>query len=64
MLLGTRDGRLSHAIAVNAGGDLRQLRSLVGHDVSAHFARLCDDTLPLRQVIRERQAEADSSITL
>ncbi|QBY51236.1 NAD(P)/FAD-dependent oxidoreductase [Cupriavidus oxalaticus] len=64
MLLGTRHGRLRHAIAVNAGGDLRQLRALVGHDVSAHLARLCDDTLPLRQVVRERQAEADSSITL
>ncbi|MFJ4291000.1 NAD(P)/FAD-dependent oxidoreductase [Cupriavidus sp. NPDC089707] len=64
MLLGTRHGRLSHAIAVNAGGDLRQLRSLVGHDVTAYFARLCDDTLPLRQVVREWQAEADRSITL
>lgn len=64
MLLGSRHGRLTHAVAVNAGGDLRQLRSLVGHDVSAHFARLCDDTLPLRQVVRERQAEADSSISL
>ncbi|MEM5429743.1 NAD(P)/FAD-dependent oxidoreductase [Cupriavidus oxalaticus] len=64
MLFGTCQGRLRHAIAVNAGGDLRQLRSLVGHDISAHLARLCDDTLPLRQVVRERQAEADSSITL
>lgn len=64
MLLGTRQGRLSHAIAVNAGGDLRQLRALVGRDISSHLARLCDDRLPLRQVVRERQAEADSSITL
>ncbi|QRQ83957.1 NAD(P)/FAD-dependent oxidoreductase [Cupriavidus oxalaticus] len=64
MLLGTRHGRLSHAIAVNAGGDLRQLRPLVGQDVSAHLARLCDGTLPLRQVVRQCHADADSSITL
>lgn len=64
MLLGTRQGRLSHAIAVNAGGDLRQLRALVGHDVSSHLARLCDGSLPLRQAVRDCQAQAGSNITL
>lgn len=64
MLLGARQGRLSHAIAVNAGGDLRQLRTLVGQDVSSHLARLCDGALPLRQAVRDCQAQADSNITL
>ncbi|UDM53687.1 NAD(P)/FAD-dependent oxidoreductase [Cupriavidus sp. MP-37] len=64
MLLGTFQGQLRHAIAVNAGGDLRQLRAVVGQDVSAYLARLCDEALPLRQIVRERQAQADRAITI
>ncbi|KAF7964328.1 ferredoxin reductase [Cupriavidus sp. UYMU48A] len=58
ILLGMLDGRLGHAIAVNAGGDLRQLRPLFGLPVNEHLARLCDAALPLRQIVREVQAEA------
>ncbi len=58
MLLGMLDGRLGHAIAVNAGGDLRQLRPLFGLPVNEYLARLCDAALPLRQIVREVQAEA------
>ncbi|TPQ33295.1 MULTISPECIES: NAD(P)/FAD-dependent oxidoreductase [Cupriavidus] len=60
MLLGTLDGCLRHAIAVNAGGDLRQLRSLFDLPVNEHLARLCDAALPLRQIVREVQAEISS----
>ncbi|AQV98001.1 ferredoxin reductase [Cupriavidus necator] len=64
MLLGTRQGRLSHAIAVNAGGDLRQLRALFGQAIESVLPRLCDDALPLRQLVRDIQAQAASPITL
>jgi len=58
MLLGTLDGRLRQVIAVNAGGDLRQLRALFGMAIDNHLVRLCDTTLPLRQIVREAQMEA------
>ena len=58
MLLGMLDGHLRHTIAVNAGGDLRQLRALFGLPVEEHLARLCDAALPLRQLVREVQADA------
>jgi 3-phenylpropionate/trans-cinnamate dioxygenase ferredoxin reductase subunit len=58
MLLGTLDGHLRHAIAVNAGGDLRQLRALFGVPVEEHLGRLCDAALPLRQLVRDVQADA------
>ncbi|OUM00490.1 NAD(P)/FAD-dependent oxidoreductase [Variovorax sp. JS1663] len=59
LLLGTDDeGRLRHAIAVDAGGDLRQLRPLFEPDVTIDAARLCDPTLPLRQCVRDARAAA------
>ncbi|WP_454752775.1 NAD(P)/FAD-dependent oxidoreductase [Cupriavidus necator] len=64
MLLGTRHGRLCHAIAVNAGADLRPLRALFGHAVEGLLPRLCDDTLPLRQLVRDIAAQAASPTTL
>jgi len=64
MLLGTRHGRLSHAIAINAGGDLRPLRALFGHAVEDLLPRLCDDALPLRQLVRDLPTAAASPTTL
>ncbi|WP_455287093.1 NAD(P)/FAD-dependent oxidoreductase [Cupriavidus necator] len=64
MLLGTREGRLCHAIAINAGGDLRQLRALFGQTVEGLLPRLCDDELPLRQLVRAIQAQAASPTPL
>lgn len=57
MLLGEHCGRLRHAIAINAGGDLRQLRALAGQELGGHLPRLCDTALPLRQTVRAAQAE-------
>ncbi|MNT19185.1 Anthranilate 1,2-dioxygenase system ferredoxin--NAD(+) reductase component [compost metagenome] len=64
MLLGTRHGRLSHAIAINAGGDLRPLRALFGHAVEDLLPRLCDDAMPLRQLVRDLPTAAASPATL
>ena len=59
LMLGTdADGRLRHAIAVNAGGDLRQLRPLFEPDVRIDATRLCDPSLPLRQCVRDALAAA------
>ncbi|WP_076998890.1 NAD(P)/FAD-dependent oxidoreductase [Variovorax sp. KK3] len=57
LMLGTNaDGRLRHAIAVNAGGDLRQLRPLFDAAVPIDAARLCDLSVPLRQGVRDALA--------
>jgi 3-phenylpropionate/trans-cinnamate dioxygenase ferredoxin reductase subunit len=62
MLLGSRQGQLRHALAVNAGGDLRQLRALVGQDLDDRIPALCEDTRPLRQLVRDIQAESASPL--
>jgi 3-phenylpropionate/trans-cinnamate dioxygenase ferredoxin reductase subunit len=62
MLLGSLQGRLRHALAINAGGDLRQLRPLVGQELDGYLPRLCDETLPLRQLVRDIQAQATSPL--
>jgi 3-phenylpropionate/trans-cinnamate dioxygenase ferredoxin reductase subunit len=54
LLVGTdAQERLRHAIAVNAGGELRQLRALLEQAVPIDAALLCDDAQPLRQRVRE-----------
>lgn len=45
-------GRILHAIAVNAGGDLRQLKALVDARTACDPAALCDGATPLRQLVR------------
>lgn len=65
LLLGTdASGRILHAIAVNAGGDLRQLKGLVDGRTSCDATRLCDASAPLRQLVRAAtSAHASASIS-
>ena len=61
LLLGVdADSRLRHAIAVNAGGDLRQLRALLEQRTPCDTALLRDSTIPLRQLVRDAIAAAAS----
>lgn len=58
MLLGSRNGSLRHAIAVNSGGDLRQLKGLFERHASCAMDTcaidlLCDETRPLRPLVRD-----------
>lgn len=58
MLLGSRNGSLRHAIAVNAGGDLRQLKGLFERHAScaldpSAIDLLCDESRPLRPLVRD-----------
>lgn len=53
MLLGTNEaGQILHAIALNAGGDLRQLKPLVDSKTPCDPISLCDATAPLRSLVR------------
>ncbi|MGH7471882.1 MAG: NAD(P)/FAD-dependent oxidoreductase [Longimicrobiales bacterium] len=56
LLLGFQDERLRHAIAVNAGMDLRQLRALIEQQVPCDPERLRDTSIPLRQLVRDATA--------
>ena len=53
--------RLRHAIAVNAGGDLRQLRPLIEQRAPCEAALLRDTSIPLRQLVRDTVAAAATS---
>ena len=62
VLLGMEGDRLRHALAVNAGGDLRQLRPLLEQDAPIDAASLQNTTLTLRQLVRDAlSAHADAS---
>jgi 3-phenylpropionate/trans-cinnamate dioxygenase ferredoxin reductase subunit len=62
LLVGTdAQERLRHAIAVNAGGELRQLRALIEQALPIDAALLCDDAQPLRQRVRELLAASTAS---
>lgn len=53
MLLGANEaGQILHAIALNAGGDLRQLKPLVDSKTPCDPISLCDATAPLRPLVR------------
>jgi 3-phenylpropionate/trans-cinnamate dioxygenase ferredoxin reductase subunit len=53
MLLGANEaGQVLHAIALNAGGDLRQLKPLVDNKTPCDPISLCDATAPLRPLVR------------
>ena len=53
MLLGANDsGQILHAIAVNAGGDLRQLKPLIDSKTHCDPISFCDATAPLRPLVR------------
>lgn len=46
-------GQILHAIAVNAGGELRHLKALVDSKAPCDPAALCDIGTPLRQAVRD-----------
>ncbi|SFC63200.1 3-phenylpropionate/trans-cinnamate dioxygenase ferredoxin reductase subunit [Polaromonas sp. OV174] len=53
MLLGTNEAdQILHAIALNAGGDLRQLKPLIDSKTPCDPISLCDATAPLRPLVR------------
>ncbi len=53
MLLGANEaGQILHAIALNAGGDLRQLKPLVDSKTPCNPISLCEATAPLRSLVR------------
>ncbi|NUA31662.1 NAD(P)/FAD-dependent oxidoreductase [Cupriavidus basilensis] len=56
LLLGMAGAQLRHAIAVNAGGDLRQLRNLIEQGTACDIGLLCDTALPLKRAAREAAA--------
>jgi 3-phenylpropionate/trans-cinnamate dioxygenase ferredoxin reductase subunit len=59
MLLGCNEaGQILHAIAVNAGRDLRQLKPLVDNKTPCDPVALCDTASPLRQQVRAAMAGA------
>ncbi|MHA7682803.1 NAD(P)/FAD-dependent oxidoreductase [Cupriavidus sp. PET2-C1] len=60
LLLGMAGAQLRHAIAVNAGGDLRQLRNLIEQGTACDIRLLCDTALPLKQAAREAAAAGAS----
>jgi 3-phenylpropionate/trans-cinnamate dioxygenase ferredoxin reductase subunit len=53
LLVGSDDGHIvKHVIAVNAAGDLRQVRSLMEQGAPCDPARIDDTSTPLQQVVR------------
>ncbi|RZL85793.1 MAG: ferredoxin reductase [Variovorax sp.] len=61
LLLGANGtGQILHAIAVNAGGELRQLKPLVDSKTPCDPLALCEATAPLRQQVRAALARTPS----
>ena len=58
MLLAFEGQHLRHAIAVNAGADLRALRSVLEQDVSVDPATVLDPATNLRQYVKEAARSA------
>ncbi len=56
--LGHRDGVPVHAIAVNAGGDLRQMRALFERGIGLDVAAFADPANSLRAQVKAAQAAA------
>ena len=53
-----RDGVPVHAIAVNAGGDLRQLRVLFEQAIAIDPQRYTDETVALKPLVKACQQRA------
>jgi 3-phenylpropionate/trans-cinnamate dioxygenase ferredoxin reductase subunit len=53
IFLGSRMGVLRHAIAINAGGELRQLQPLFERQISCVTAALTNQAQPLRTLVEE-----------
>ena len=56
LLFGVCDKTLKHVIAVNAGGDLRVLRSLFENSIEVVCERLTDVSTPLRKTVQAAMA--------
>lgn len=56
--LGHRDGVPVHAIAINAGGDLRQLRVLFEQAIAIDPQRYADETVALKPLVKACQQRA------
>ena len=56
--LGHRQGVPVHAIAVNAGGDLRQLRPLFERGLGIDPAAFCNESMALRAQVKAAQQAA------
>ncbi|MEO6270377.1 MAG: oxidoreductase C-terminal domain-containing protein, partial [Lautropia sp.] len=56
--LGHRHGVPIHAIAVNAGGDLRQMRSLFEAGLPLDPTAFADTTIPLRGQVKAARQRA------
>jgi len=56
LMLGVRDGRACHAIAVNAGGDLRALRPVLERNLPIDVNRFLDDNISLRELAKSTLA--------
>ncbi|GAA0501193.1 NAD(P)/FAD-dependent oxidoreductase [Pigmentiphaga daeguensis] len=52
MLFGIEGGRLVHVIAINAGGDLRAFRSVLGRPLACAPEALADPGIPAKQLAR------------
>ena len=52
------DARVRHVVAVNAGADVRPLRTLVEHGTPCDPTVLINSSIPLRQAVRDAQASA------
>ncbi|MDH1299832.1 FAD-dependent oxidoreductase [Achromobacter sp. GD03932] len=59
--LGHRDGVPVHAIAINAGGDLRQLRVLFEQGIAIDPERYADETVALKPLVKACQQNAAAS---
>ncbi|WP_447919180.1 NAD(P)/FAD-dependent oxidoreductase [Achromobacter aegrifaciens] len=59
--LGHRDGVPVHAIAINAGGDLRQLRVLFEQGIAIDPQRYADETVALKPLVKACQQNAAAS---
>jgi len=58
IMLGMRDGRPCHALAVNAGGDLRALRPLLERALPVDAQRFTDESVAMRAFAKAALAEA------
>ncbi|MDF8365602.1 oxidoreductase C-terminal domain-containing protein, partial [Achromobacter anxifer] len=59
--LGHRDGVPVHAIAINAGGDLRQLRVLFEQGIPIDTQRYADESVALKPLVKASQQNAAAS---
>ncbi|MFA7680129.1 MAG: FAD-dependent oxidoreductase [Pigmentiphaga sp.] len=52
LVFGLRNGELAHLIAINAGGELRPFRALIGQPLACPADVLADTSIPAKQLAR------------